>query len=657
MTSHNHTRREFLKTIGMTASFVAMTGSLNILSCTNKQQRPPNIVIIFTDDQGYADVGCFGARGFTTPNLDQMASEGMKFTNFYVSQAVCSASRASLLTGCFSERVGIQGALMPWVSIGLNPDEETIADLLKKKGYATGMVGKWHLGHHEEFLPANQGFDEYLGLPYSNDMWPVGYDGKPATTGRKTLYPPLPLIDGKQKVAEIRTLDDQATLTTRYTERALRFIAKNKDRPFFLYMAHSMPHVPLGVSEKFKGKSEQGMYGDVIEEIDWSVGEILEALRQYDLEDNTLVIFASDNGPWLNFGNHAGSANPLNQGKGCMWEGGARVPCIMRWTGKIPTGKVCNNIAASIDVLPTIAAITNTPLPEKKIDGVNILPLLLGDFDANPRDHYFYYYGGELRAVRQGKWKLFFPHTYRSYKGVEPGRDGFPGPYARGEIGLALFDLENDIGETTDVAAQHPDVVNRLQELADKMRYQLGDRLTGINGNEVREPGRRFNEKIRTVQHLAVGKKIELHTEYSSRFKGGRLNALIDGRCGTTDYQDGTWQGYEGVDMDVTVDLGKATAVKKISCEFLSAQMSWIFLPRSVEISVSSDGKNFDVIKRFTEKLEVTGEATIKNYTANLPKRNARFIRVLAKNQGVCPPWHPGAGGKAWVFCDEIVVE
>ncbi|MCK5573626.1 MAG: sulfatase-like hydrolase/transferase, partial [Bacteroidetes bacterium] len=234
-------------------------------------QSPPNIVIIFTDDQGYADVGVYGARGFSTPNIDRLAAEGLKFTNFYVSQAVCSASRASLLTGCYAERVSIRGALMPWSTVGLNPEEETIADLLKQKGYATGIFGKWHLGHHPEFLPPQQGFDEYFGLPYSNDMWPVGYDGVPITEGKKIYYPVLPLIEGSNKVGEIRTLEDQNTLTTLYTERAVRFIEKNKERPFFLYLPHSMPHVPLGVSEKFSGKSEQGMYGDVIMEIDWSV--------------------------------------------------------------------------------------------------------------------------------------------------------------------------------------------------------------------------------------------------------------------------------------------------------------------------------------------------------------------------------------------------
>ena len=481
------TRREFLKIVGFGATAMAVSG----LDCRRSSTRLPNIVIILTDDQGYADVGCFGARGFATPNLDRMAAEGMKFTSFYVSQAVCSASRASLLTGCYSERVSVQGARGPQSRIGLNPEEETIAELVKKRGYATAIFGKWHLGHHKEFLPLQQGFDEYFGLPYSNDMWPVNYDGAPAAKGAKNTYPPLPMIEGNENAGEVRTLKDQDRLTTLYTERAVRFIEKNKDRPFFLYVPHSMPHVPLGVSEKFRGKSAQGMYGDVIMEIDWSVGEILTTLKKHGLDDYTLVIFTSDNGPWLNFGNHAGSALPLREGKGTMWEGGARVPCIMRWPGRIPSGRVCQKMVATIDLLPTIAAVTGAPLPEKPIDGVNLLPLLEGRENADPRDHYLYYYGGELQAVRQGKWKLHFPHKYRSYLGVEPGQNGNPGPYASGQTGLELYDLEHDIGETKNVATRHPEVVEQLKALAEKARLELGDSLTLTKGRGVRPPGRK----------------------------------------------------------------------------------------------------------------------------------------------------------------------
>ena len=490
-------RRNCFTWLGITIVCLFISSGCNLAG--HRESAHTNFVVIYTDDQGYADVGCFGAKDFETPNLDRMAKEGMQFTDFHVAQAVCSASRAALMTGCYSNRVSILGALAPQTKRGLNPDEETIAEVLKKKGYSAGIFGKWHLGHHKSFLPLQQGFDEYLGLPYSNDMWPVDYDGiqisaklaqgKKTTKPKKINFPQLPLIEGNEKVAEIRTLDDQATLTTRYTERAVQFISKNKDKPFFLYVPHSMPHVPLGVSDKFKGKSKQGMYGDVIMEIDWSVGQILAALKKNGLEQNTLVIFASDNGPWMNYGNHAGQVGPLREAKGTMWEGGARVPCIMRWPGHIKPGTVCDKLAATIDVLPTIAAVADAPLPEKKIDGVNILPLLQGDKDANPRNEYYYYYGEGLEAVRQGQWKLHFPHTYRSYEGVEPGMDGWPGPYGEGKTGLALYNLDEDIRERNDVKDQHPEIVAQLKKLAKRARHELGDKLTKKEGVEVRQCG------------------------------------------------------------------------------------------------------------------------------------------------------------------------
>lgn len=657
MNSHNKTRREFLKTIGMSASMIAATGGINLLGCSIKKERLPNIVIMFIDDQGYADVGCFGAKGFETPNLDRMADDGIKFTNFHVSQAVCSASRASLLTGCYSERVGIQGALMPWSTVGLNPEEETIADMLKAKGYATGIFGKWHLGHHKEFLPLRHGFDEYLGLPYSNDMWPVGFDGKLVTVGKKVYYPPLPLIENNEKVDEIRTLEDQAKLTTLYTERAVKFIEKNKDQPFFLYLPHTMVHVPLGVSEKFRGKSEQGMYGDVMMEIDWSVGEILKTLNKHGLDKNTLVVYASDNGPWLNFGNHAGSADPLREGKGTMWEGGCRVPCIMRWNGLIPAGKVSDKIAATIDLLPTIAAITGAPLPKKKIDGINILSLLKDDQTANPRDHYFYYYGGELRAVSQGKWKLYFPHTSRSYEGVEPGNDGFPGSYATLAVGLELYDLENDISETNNVIDQHLEVVAQLKALAEKAREELGDRLRQTKGKGVREPGRIGSQGHRQIKHLAIGKIVKLKNSFSPKYPGKGSQTLVDGIRGSMDHADGTWLGFEGDDLEAIVDLGTTQSVKKIRCGFFQNQVTWIFLPIFIEMAIATDGNDFQVIGTFDVKTEFSPEAEIKDFSIDLATNEARFVRIKAKNVGTCPDWHPGAGGKAWLFVDEIVVE
>ena len=604
------------------------------------------------------DLGRYGAQGFTTPNIDQMASDGVTFTDFYVSEAVCSASRASLLTGCYAERVSIRGALMPSSTIGLNPEEDTIASLLKKRGYATGIFGKWHLGTYNEFLPLQHGFDEYFGLPYSNDMWPVDFDGQPIADGRKSGYPPLPLMEGNKKVGEVRTLKDQDTLTTEYTRRATRFIERHKDHPFFLYIPHSMPHVPLGVSDRFRGKSKQGKYGDVIMEIDWSVGEILGAIRRAGLDDTTLVIFVSDNGPWMNFGNHAGSAGPLREGKGAMWEGGARVPCIMRWPGHVASGLECRKIASTIDLLPTIAAICDVPLPPKPIDGVNLLPLMEGDRDADPRDHFLYYYDGELQAIRQGKWKLHFPHTYRSYTGVLPGKDGHPGPYSSGKTGLELYDLEVDPGEQRDVSALHPEVVRAIQKLGESAREDLGDTITRVKGRGVRPPGRAGMLRSGTVQNLAIGKGIVLVEPFSNRYPGNGNATLIDGSRGSLDHSDGFWQGYEGNDLVAVIDLGTSVLVRKIAAGFLENQPAWIFPPREVEFAVSEDGSVYNVLD--TLRLERDSFDRVphaEDVAIAVPAPvQARFVRVTARSFGVCPAWHPGAGGKAWLFADEIVI-
>jgi len=468
-------RRDFLKTLGSAALGAT---AWNLSSCVRPRSGPPpNFVMIFTDDQGYADVGCYGARGFETPNIDAVAAEGVRFTDFYVPQAVCSASRAALLTGCYPNRVSVLHALMPWAENGISDNEETLAQVLKKRGYTCGVFGKWHLGHHRQFLPLEHGFDEYLGLPYSNDMWPMTYDGKPAPPGdSKSRYPYPPLIDGNDKVAEIRTQADQDRLTTLYTERAVRFIEKNGHHPFFLYVPHSMPHVPLGVSDKFRGRSRQGLYGDVIMEIDWSVGQILAALKENGLERSTFVVYTSDNGPWLNFGNHAGSAGPLREGKGGEWEGGVREPCVMRWPGHIKPGTVCRGMVATMDILPTFAAAAGAPLPANRIDGLDLNPLLTGQTDVSPRRELLYYYGTEFQAIRRDNWKLHVPHSYTSYEGLQPGRDGFPGPTERRRTGTGLYDLETDVGERDNLAERRPDVVERLMARVEEARDDLGDR-------------------------------------------------------------------------------------------------------------------------------------------------------------------------------------
>ncbi|MDW3192126.1 MAG: sulfatase [Cytophagales bacterium] len=447
-----------------------------------KPDRPPNVIIIFTDDQGYEDVGCFGSPDIETPHLDQMAREGVKLTHFYAAQAVCSASRAALLTGCYPNRIGVHAAYMPNSKKGLNHDEVTIAEMLKAKGYNNGIFGKWHLGDHPSLLPLNHGFDEYYGIPYSNDMWPYHPQQGPIFN-----FGPLPLYE---QGTIIDTLEDQSTLTTEITEKSIDFIRRNQDQPFFLYVPHPQPHVPLFVSDKFKNKSKRGLYGDVIMEIDWSTGQILQALKEYGIDDNTLVIYTSDNGPWINYGEHAGSAGILREGKGTAWEGGQREPFIARFPGVIPKGLEVATPTMAIDLLPTIAEWTGAVLPPNFIDGKSIRSILTGNSNEPVQEAYFHYYKtNELHAVTHEKWKLYFPHTYRSLNGREGGKDGFPVPYEQLNVTqLELYNLEEDPSETTDIASQHPDIVQNMEAIADEMRGKLGDALQDQEGSENRPP-------------------------------------------------------------------------------------------------------------------------------------------------------------------------
>lgn len=406
-------------------------------------ETKPNIVLIFIDDMGYADIGPFGNTEVRTPHLDKFAAEGMKFTSFYATP-VCSMSRACLMTGCYNARVSIPGVLFPRDTIGLNSSEITLAEIVKEKGYATCAIGKWHLGHYPEFLPLRQGFDHYFGLPYSNDM----------QAGRKEM-PPLPLYND-EKVIE--TEPDQSQLTRRYTEEAVKFIRDHQAAPFFVYLPHSMIHNPLAASADFQGKSKLGLVGDAIEEIDWSVGQIMTTLSELKLDENTLVIFTSDNGP-------AGRAAPPFRGsKGTNFEGGVREPCIMRWPGKIPSGTTCNQIAGNIDILPTFAKIVGVELAKDRIiDGRDITPLMF-DAKAGPvRDTHLYLTGTNVAAIRQGDWKLFLKGDERDKKSkkdaaekAKPGKKPAPVP--------SLYDLASDPGEAHDVAAAHPEIVARLKQ-------------------------------------------------------------------------------------------------------------------------------------------------------------------------------------------------
>ncbi len=457
--------------------------ALALLPPAAAAQRPPNIVLIFIDDMGYADIGPFGATAYATPNLDRMAEEGTILTDFYVAQAVCTASRTALLTGAYPNRLGINGALGPASRVGIGDRELTMAEMLRARGYATAIFGKWHLGDRPQFLPTRHGFDEYFGLPYSNDMWPNHPEAAPGT------YPPLPLIEGD---SVIELMPDQSQLTRRYTEHAVDFIERNADRPFFLYLPHSMVHVPIFASERFLGRSGAGLYGDVVQEVDWSAGEVLGTIRRLGLDDNTLVIFTSDNGPWLSYGDHAGSTGGLREGKGTTWEGGVRVPFIARWPGHVAAGARITEPAMTIDLMPTIAGLAGATLGDLPIDGLDAWPLFRGDTTARtPHEaFYFYYEVNQLQAIRSGRWKLHFPHGYRTLGDQPPAHGGIPIKYRQARTGLELYDLVADPDETTDVATTHPDVIARLTALADRARADLGDALTGAEGSGRREPGR-----------------------------------------------------------------------------------------------------------------------------------------------------------------------
>ncbi|MBI5690134.1 MAG: sulfatase-like hydrolase/transferase [Verrucomicrobia bacterium] len=459
----------------------------------------PNVILIFADDLGYGDLGCYGATDIRTPHLDRMASEGTRFTSFYVAQAVCTASRAALMTGSYPNRVGMSGALNHTSTTGLHPREKTLGQVFKDRGYATAMFGKWHLGHHRPYLPTRRGFDEWLGLPYSNDNGPL----HPVTKG----IPSLPLYDGEEVV---EADPDQSQFTARFTARAITFLERHRDRPFFLYLPHVMPHVPIFASARFRGTSRRGLYGDVVQELDWSVGEILAALRRLGLDDKTLVIFSSDNGPFLSYGEHAGLSGPLREGKLTTFEGGMRTPCLIRWPGRVPAGRVSDEPWSTMDLHVTLAGLIGAKLPEVKRDGGDVLPLLLGTPGARGRDELWYYAGDELHAVRLGDWKLHVPHDYLTVA-AEPGRGGKPSNWAnmkpqsiensgiRGiasrhgyrveSIGVALYNLRDDPAETRNLATTHPEIVARLQERVAAARADLGDSLTGAKGANLRPAG------------------------------------------------------------------------------------------------------------------------------------------------------------------------
>ena len=433
--------------------------------------KQPNIVILLADDLGYSDLALYADTGLTAPNLERMARGGMQFTDFYMAAASCSPSRAALLTGKYPQRVGIPGVLMPQSQNGLPPEAVTIAEMLRNEGYATACFGKWHLGHLEPNLPHHHGFDEYFGIPYSNDMTP---DSTMNPNPYARRHPPLPLVDG---ATTVETEPDQRFLTQRYTERAVSFIERNANRPFFLFVPYAAPHMPLFVTEAFEGASGRGLYSDVLLEIDWSVGQILDALARQGIDGSTLVIFTSDNGPWLVKGAGSGAALPLREGKGTTFEGGHRVPLLAYWPGVIPEGRVNREMATAMDLMPTIGALAGISPGTLPWDGHDISALLRGVPNAaTPYEAFFFVQGRQVQAVRAGHWKLHVPHRYRSIHGAFLSTATHPGSYVRDSVELALFDLATDVGERHNVIQDHPEVAQHLSALIDSARVELGPR-------------------------------------------------------------------------------------------------------------------------------------------------------------------------------------
>ncbi|MGA0134102.1 MAG: sulfatase [Opitutales bacterium] len=433
----------------------------------------PNVVIINADDMGWGDLGCYGNRVNPTPNLDRLASQGMRFTSFYAAQAVCTSSRVGLMTGCYPNRLGLGGiALGPSSKLGLAESEQTMGTIFRQAGYRTCAVGKWHLGDAPQFLPPAHGFDESMVIPYSNDMWPKGYF--PGDESRKMKYPPLPRYTDGYRMGLVDDWADMDELTSVQGFRGMKFIRDlaRRSKPFFLYLATSMPHTPLGASKDFKGKGPTP-YAETLADLDRMVGAIMRVLDDMKVAENTILIFTSDNGPWLNFGKHAGSAGHFREGKGTTFEGGVRVPLIVRWPGKVEAGSVSGALSSNIDLLPTVIEACGLSSPALPIDGLSFLPVLKGE-RAKVREDFAYYYGDKLEAVRVGRWKLHLPHKHRSYEDmVFPKQDGAPAETKTKSIDLSLYDLVADPGERVDVKDRNPEVVNELKAFAEKERKRM----------------------------------------------------------------------------------------------------------------------------------------------------------------------------------------
>ena len=453
-----------------------------LFGCSKSIEKSPNIVFILTDDLAYADLSSYGSEFIETPNLDKMADDGVKMTSYYAAQAVCSASRAAILTGCYPNRLGISGAFGPKSKRGINPDEFLLSEMLKENNYKTGIFGKWHLGDAEKFLPTNHGFDEFYGILFSNDMWKFHPERPEGYPDDLMLY---------RNETPIQSIVDQSDLTKDITDESIRFIEENKDNQFFLYIAHPQPHVPLFASKDFNGSTGNGLFADVISEIDFSVGRVIEALEKNNLTENTIVVFTSDNGPWLSYGDHAGSSGIYREGKGTAWEGGQRVPCIIKYPREIKANTIIDEPVMGIDWMPTFSHITGSKLSDNKIDGKNIWPLLTQKENKSPhKELYFYYRQNELHAVRSGNWKLYFPRSYRTLNGKPGGKDGMPVKYEYNEVkSNELYNLKEDPSEMKNVYMENIEKAKELEKMGENARQELGDALTSIVGDGVRKIG------------------------------------------------------------------------------------------------------------------------------------------------------------------------
>lgn len=593
-------------------------------ACQNENsgeaQAPPNFIILFADDLGYGDLGVYGNDSIRTPHLDRLAAEGIRFTDFYSASPACTASRYALLTGRYPAFSGLSWVLNPDSFRGIHPQEQTIAERLKDAGYATACFGKWHLGTTDtSFLPLQNGFDEYLGLPYSNDMIPPKWQDIALLEGNDTL----------------EMNPDQTLLRQRYTERAIDFIDRHQDEPFFLYLPYAMPHVPLHPGPEFAGRSPRGPYGDVVEEIDWSVGAIRQALEERGLAENTLLIFTSDNGPWITKGRRSGSAGPLRDGKGSTWEGGMREPAIAWWPGTIRTGAVSNFPVSTLDLYPTLLHFAGLPLETNyPADGQDISSLLQKT-DSLPAQRPFFYHGpgNRLQAVRNGKWKLHIVTNSQT------GKQYFE------EAPPLLFDLVADPGETDNLASENPAVVHELLSLIEGHQTRLD-----TTADYFLAARRALYE-----EHIGVGEKLTMNPSPEPRY--GDPAVLVDGLPGDPgDLQ--TFAGVQGTDFQCTLDLGETLMAEKLRINFLHLPGRWIFLPQEVEFLISLDGRSYKsrgTLNPYQSWKEVV--PTLVPYEVQMRAQAVRYVKIIAKNRRMGPAGHQSAGQPVWVMGDEVWVE